>query len=109
MTSEIERVDPSWDPQMRRRAHSIMTHVSYQVRDVLSRHYDGDQIYIEPSGVADGGDNTGMIYAANNEVLGKLDAVITEARAELLGLLELVDDYKREQLGPGYKPLPRKL
>ncbi len=109
MTSEIERSDPAWSPEVRSRAHAIMSHVSYGVRDVLMRHYDSDQVYIEPSGVADGGDNTGMIYAANNEVLNKLEAVIATARADLLGLLNQVDDYKREQLGPGYNPLPRKL
>lgn len=104
-----ERIDPSWDPAVRSRAHAIMSQVAYGMRDVLTRHYDRDSIYIEPSGVDDGGDNTGMIYAANNEVLGKLEKVIATARTDLLELLERVDDYKREQYGSGYQPLPRKL
>ena len=109
MSTEQESPDPSWDPSVRGRAHSVMTHVYHEMKNILLRYYDNDGRYIEPTGVNDGGDNTGMMYAANNEVLRRLDAEVQSARERLLGIFAEIDEYKQEQIGPAYKPLPRNL
>ncbi|WP_433028657.1 hypothetical protein [Plantactinospora sp. CA-290183] len=81
----------------------------YELRNVITRYYDEDGLYIEPTGVSDGGDNTGMIRAANNEVLSRLDAEVQRARDSLTEILIEIDNHKRQQFGPGYNPALPKL
>ena len=107
--STSERVDPSRDHAVRMRAHLAMSGVYLRMKDILRRYYDDDGMYIEPTGVNDGGDNTGMIYAANNEVLTRLADEVADARSKLMAIFDEIDAYKREQYGPGYNPAPRKL
>jgi len=104
MSTDERPIDPAWDPRIREQAHLAMTRVYYQLQDVLRRRYDSSGHYIEPSGVGDGGDNTGMMHAANNDVLRKLDDEIQAARETLRALFEQIDTHKRERYGPGYKP-----
>ncbi|MGI5213291.1 hypothetical protein ACQEUR_09990 [Plantactinospora sp. CA-290183] len=101
--------DPADDRAVRARAHTIMTQVYYELRNVITRYYDEDGLYIEPTGVSDGGDNTGMIRAANNEVLSRLDAEVQRARDSLTEILIEIDNHKRQQFGPGYNPALPKL
>lgn len=86
-----------------------MTQVYYDLKNVIMRYYDEDGVYIEPTGVSDGGDNSGMIRAANNEVLRRLESEVQKARHGLLDILIEIDNHKRQQLGPGYNPAPPKL
>lgn len=104
MSTEQQPIDPANDPRVRDSAHVAMTRVYHQLHDVLRRYYDANGRYIEPSGVGDGGDNTGMMHAANNDVLRKLDAEVQAARETLLALFEQIDEHKRERYGPSYKP-----
>ncbi|MDI5937934.1 MULTISPECIES: hypothetical protein [unclassified Micromonospora] len=100
---------PTYDPAIRRRAHVAMTHVYYAMKDILTRYYDEDGMYREPSEVSDAGDTTGMIRAANNEVLRRLDDEVITARSKLTAILDEFDQHKRELYGPGYNPPPNEL
>jgi hypothetical protein len=101
--------NPAYDPLLRGRAHSVMTHVAYKLNDILRRRFDENSMYIEPTGVEDGGDVTGMVMAANNDVLRELEAEIARAKAGLTDVLDTVDKIKREHYGAGYNPMPHKL
>ncbi len=106
MTSQI---DPSRDPAVRRRVNAALNDVLFTAKDVLYRYSDSDGMYIEPSGVADGGDVTGVINAGMNQVVVRLQAQLDEAREVMRTVYSEIDDYKRQTLGPGYNPAPRKI
>lgn len=100
---------PQDDRAVRRRAHVAMTQMYYAMQDVIRRHYDEDGLYQEPTGVSDGGDNTGMIRAANNEVLQRLVDEVESTRVKLTAILQEIDDYKRNVYGPSFNPPPPSL
>jgi hypothetical protein len=86
-----------------------MTQVYYQMHNILRRYYDEHGMYIEPTGVNDGGSVTGMMRAANNEVLDRLEREIHETRSKLNAIFDEITAYKRDTIGPNYNPMPSHL
>ena len=104
-----ERIDPGYDPLVRARVHRAVNHVLWTAKDVLWRYTDKDGDYVEPSGVADGGNANGVINAAMNQVIIRLQTALNESRAELFAVSEEIHDYKRELHGDSYNPVPNPL
>jgi hypothetical protein len=102
-------LDPSRDPEVRRRVNAALNDVLFTAKDVLWRYTDADGMYVEPSGVADGGDVTGVINAGMVQVVNRLQAQLDEAREVMRTVYAEIDDYKRSYLGDGYNPAPRKI
>jgi GTPase len=100
-----EQVDPAHDPAVRAEAHRAVEKLLWNVKDILWRYSTSDGEYIEPTGIADGGDVTGVINAAMNQVVVRLQDAANEARAELAAVEQKVHDYKRQLYGDGYEPV----
>jgi hypothetical protein len=66
-------------------------------------------MYIEPAGIEDGGDVTGVINAGMAQVVNRLQVKLDEAREVMRTVYSEIDDYKRSYLGDSYNPAPRKI
>ena len=108
MTQEPEvRPNPAWDPAVRRRVQRSLNDLLATARDVLTRYSDRDGFYVAPDPVGDIGDVTGLIATGYNQVVRRLQDQLDETRRVMSEVHAEIDDYKRQQLGEAYRPLPR--
>jgi hypothetical protein len=101
--------NPQWNWEVRKRAHRAMNALYQEMQEIARYRFEENGRYIEPSGVADGGDVTGVMLVADNEVLSRLDRAVRSVRDEFHLIYDEVDDYKRAIYGPCYRPNRRDL
>lgn len=94
-----EQVDPSWDPNVRAKVQSALNRLLFNARDVLTRYADEDFFYIPPSEVTDTGDVTGLINAARNQVIWRLQDELARATATLDAVASEIEQHKRRTVG----------
>lgn len=95
--------DPRTDPDVRWRAQHAANRVLAAARDVLYRRADADGWFYLPEPL-DAGDVTGLMAAADRQVLDVLAAAVAAARAEYAAIRADIDHHQRQVHGDHWRP-----
>lgn len=90
---------PAQSPERRQEIHDVIDAVIREAADVVTRRSSNGKWEL-PGDLGQYGDNYGLIRVARNEVLNKLEARITEARA----VLDRIEDEARQASGISWRP-----